>query len=741
MATAIPCPIVNPMRIQPASAAIAAALLLSTVALNAQIPMPFQNPDTPTETRITDLLSRMTLEEKIDCLGTRSGVPRLGVKGSPHIEGYHGVAQGGPSNWGQRNPTPTTQFPQAYGLGATWDPELIRKVAEEESIEARFLFQSPKYNRAGLVVRAPNADLARDPRWGRTEESYGEDAFHVGTLAAAFVRGLQGTDTRYLRTASLTKHFLANSQEDRRESSSSNFDERLWREYYAKPFEMAAAAGAPAMMASYNAVNGIPAHVHPHLREIVMKEWGLDGIICTDGGGLRLLVSDHKAFPDLPSAAAACIKAGINQFLDRQKAPVTEAVRRGLLTEADIDQALRGVFRVMIRLGLLDPAERVPYSGIGRGGPDEIEPWNRPETRALVRTVTQKSIVLLKNSAGLLPLDKTKLKAIAVVGPHANHVLLDWYSGTPPYAVSPRAGIEKAVGGDTTTSVKWVSNMGDAAIDVARSCDAVIVCIGNSPESEAGWVTVSSPSEGKEGIDRKAIVLQPDQEDFVRRVIAVNPRTVVVLIANFPYAMPWVAKSATTILQVTHASQELGNALADVIFGAVNPGGKLVQTWPKSLKQLPPMNDFDLRHGRTYMYFKGEPQYPFGYGLSYTTFALDNLRTSAETLKPGGSIDVTVDLHNRGAREGDEVVQLYVRFPASKVERPLKQLRGFQRVTARAGETKAVTLELRTADLAYWSPEKHAWTVEPGPVELLVGNSSSEKALILRKTITVRPTN
>ena len=226
VATATPSPIVNPMRIQPASIACA-ALFLSAVALNAQNPLPFQNPDAPMEARITDLLSRMTLGEKIDCLGTRPDVPRLGVKGSPHIEGYHGVAQGGPSNWGQRNPTPTTQFPQAYGLGATWDPELIRKVAEEESIEARFLFQSPKYNRAGLVVRAPNADLARDPRWGRTEESYGEDAFHVGTLAAAFVRGLQGTDARYLRTASLTKHFLANSREDLRESSSSNFDERL----------------------------------------------------------------------------------------------------------------------------------------------------------------------------------------------------------------------------------------------------------------------------------------------------------------------------------------------------------------------------------------------------------------------------------------------------------------------------------------------------------------------------------
>jgi beta-glucosidase len=741
MATVISWSIFNSMQIRPASIAGAAALFLTAVALHAQNPLPFQNPDAPLEARITDLLARMTLEEKIDCLGTRPDVPRLGVKGSPHIEGYHGVAQGGPSNWGQRNPTPTTQFPQAYGLGATWDPELVRQVAEEESMEARFLFQSPKYNRAGLVVRAPNADLARDPRWGRTEESFGEDAFHVGTLAAAFVRGLQGTDPRYLRTASLTKHFLANSQEDGRESSSSNFDERLWREYYAKSFEMAAAAGAPAMMAAYNAVNGTPAHVHPHLRAIVMQEWGLDGIICTDGGGLRLLVSDHKAFPDLPSAAAACIKAGINQFLDRQKAPVTEAVQRGLLTETEIDQALRGGFRVMIRLGLLDPPERVPYSGIGRGGPDEIEPWNRPETKALVRTVTQKSIVLLKNSAGLLPLDKTKLKTIAVVGPHANHVLLDWYSGTPPYSVSPRAGIEKAIGRDPTTSVKWVSNMGAAALDVARSCDVVIVCVGNSPESEASWATVSSPSEGKEGIDRQAIVLQPDQEDFVRRVIAANPRTVVVLIANFPYAMPWAANSATTILQVTHASQELGNALADVIFGVVNPGGKLAQTWPKSLKQLPPMNDFDLRHGRTYMYFKGKPQYPFGYGLSYTTFELDNLKTNAETLDSNGSISVTVDLHNRGSREGDEVVQLYVRFPVSKVERPLKQLRGFQRVTAKAGETKTVSLELRAADLAYWSPERHAWTVEPGPVELLVGNSSSDRALTLSKTITIRPRN
>lgn len=712
---------------------------LSTAPLFAAEPsFPFQNPNLPLEERITDLLGRMTLEEKIDCLDTRPDVPRLGVVTSSHIEGYHGVALGGPGGWGRPVPTPTTQFPQAYGLGATWDPELIRQVAAQEAHEARYLFQNPKYRRGGLVVRSPNADLARDPRWGRTEESYGEDPYLTGTLAAAFVHGLQGTDTHYLLTASLTKHFLANSNEDLRESSSSNFDERLWREYYAKPFEMAVSAGAPALMAAYNAVNGTPAHIHPMLRAIVMKEWGLNGIISTDGGGLRLLVSDHKAFPDLPSAAAACIKAGINQFLDRQKDPVTEAVQRGLLTESEIDQALRGVFRVMIHLGLLDPAERVPYAAIGKIA-EEPEPWTLPETKALVRTVTQKSIVLLKNSAGLLPLDKAKIKSIAVVGPRVNDVLLDWYSGTPPYAVSPRAGIENLLGRRSGIAVGWVSNMSDAAVELARQRDVAIVCLGNHPESEAGWATVTWPNEGKEGVDRKEIALQPDQENFIRRVMSANPRTIIVLLANFPYALPWAAENVSTLLQATHASQELGNALADVIFGVANPGGKLTQTWPKSLDQLPPMNDYDLRHGRTYMYFEGEPQYPFGYGLSYTTFELSNLRTDTGQLTASGKVVATVDLKNTGSREGDEVVQLYVRYPESKVGRPKKQLRAFQRVTVAPGQTKPVSLALSAADLAYWSAEQHAWVVEPGRVELLVGNSSADTALKLKTTVDVAP--
>jgi beta-glucosidase len=704
--------------------------------------LPFRSPDLPDEERIADLLSRMTLDEKVDAMAFRAAVPRLGVAGSPHIEGYHGVAQGGPSNWGQRNPTATTQFPQAYGLGATWDPELVRRVAAQEAHEARYLFQSAKYNRSGIVVRAPNADLARDPRWGRTEEVYGEDPFHVGVLATAFTRGLQGDDPRYWKTAALLKHFLANSNENGRTSSSSNFDERLWREYYAWPFERAVReGGSRALMAAYNAVGGTPAHVHPMLRQIVMGEWGLDGIVCTDGGGLRLLVTDHKAFPDLPAAAAACIKAGINHFLDRHKEAVTEALKRGLVTEPDLDAALRGVFRVSLRLGLLDPPERVPYSRIG--APDDPEPWAQAETRALVREVTRKSIVLLKNSSGLLPLDRKKVRSVAVVGPLANTVLLDWYSGTPPYAVSPRQGIERVANpqpfGPSPIGFTWVGDMSETALQVARGKDAVVVCVGNHPEGNAGWEVVTSPSEGKEAVDRREIVLQAEQEDFVRRLYAVNPNTVVVLISNFPYALPWAAENATTILHVTHASQELGTALGDVLFGDFNPGGKTTQTWPKSLDQLPPMMDYDIRHGRTYMYLVGEPQFPFGHGLSYTSFAFANLATSRLSISLGGELTVSVDVANTGARDGDEVVQVYGRFAGSKVERPRKKLVGFARVTVRPGETRRVEIPLRGRDLAYWDTARGTWGLERAKLELLVGNSSADTALTLRTTIDAGP--
>lgn len=707
----------------------------------AEFDFPFRNPDTPVEERITDLIGRMTLDEKIGNLSFIPGVPRLGVVGTNISEGYHGVAQGGPSNWGKRNPTRTTQFPQAYGLAATWDPALLRRVAANQATEVRWLFQSEKYKRSALVVMAPNADLARDPRWGRTEEVYGEDPFLAGTLAAAFARGLAGDDPKYLKATSLLKHFLANSNENGRFHSSSDFDERLWREYYAKTFEMAVRdGGARSMMAAYNAINGTPAHVHPMLRNIVMGEWGLDGIICTDGGGLSHLVNEHKVFPDIATATAACLKAGINLFLDRIDG-VKEALARGLITEADIDRAIRGRIRLFIRLGLLDPADRVPYAKIGREG--GVEPWDDPATKALVREVTRKSIVLLKNERQLLPLDPAKLKNVAVVGPFANTVLLDWYSGTPPYTIPPRDGIEAHASSGVPRvpnrfGVKWVADMSDTAVEAARKCDVAVVCLGNHPESNASWEIVTTPSDGKEGVDRSDIVLPPEQVAFIRKVREVNPNTVVVLIANFPYAMPWVVENVPAILQLTHASQEQGNALADVLFGDFNPGGKLVQTWPKSLADLPPMMDYDIRHGRTYMYAKAEPQYAFGYGLSYTTFALSNLK-APDTLARNSTLEVSVEVANTGTRAGDEVVQLYVRYPQSKVEHAPKALKGFQRLTVEPGKTGTAKITVRASDLAYWDTGTNAWKVEPGPVELLVGNSSRDTDLVLRKTITIQP--
>jgi len=297
--------------------------------------------------------------------------------------------------------------------------------------------------------------------------------------------------------------------------------------------------------------------------------------------------------------------------------------------------------------------------------------------------------VLLENRRGLLPLERSRLKSLAVLGPRCNEVLLDWYSGMPPYSIPPRDGIERVAG--EGIAVGWVGEMGEAAIEMARSREVAVVCIGNHPEGNASWGTVSSPGEGKEAVDRKSLALPAEQEAFVRSVCQVNPNTIVVLISSFPYALPWIIEHAGALLHVTHNSQELGMALGDVLFGDVNPGGKLAQTWPRSLEQLPPMLDYDLRKGRTYLYFEGEPQYAFGYGLSYTSFELSDLATDLDELRLQGEARVSLQLRNSGARAGDEVVQLYVRplDTAPAVPRAQRALAGFQRVTLAPGDRGA----------------------------------------------------
>ena len=689
---------------------------------------PFQNPNLPAEKRIDNILSLMTIQEKIDCLGVQTGVPRLGIPSYGGSEGIHGVVQRGNARFHLTRIT-TTQFPQPVGMGETWDPELVERAGGVEGYEARFISQTKKYHRHILMLWGPQADLARDPRWGRSEEVYGEDPFFNGTMVVAFIHGLQGHNPRYWQAASLMKHFLANSNEDHRTSSSSNFDERLFWEYYSVPFRMGfLESGGKGVMASYNAWNGVPMAVNPVLRKVVIDKWGAD-VVSSDGGAITDLVTQHKTFPTLEEAVVASFHAGINQYLNEYKPQMETAVKAGTVTEAQLDEALRRKFRVTLRLGLLDPPEMVPYSTIR----DSPLPWDMARDRDVSREMALESVVLLKDAHHFLPLDKTKVKSIAVIGPLANVVHWDWYGGIPPYAVTPLEGIKAEVGPDVTVNYAE-DNTNDAAVKAARASDVAVVVVGNDPtcgpDMAHAWLPDAStkpcpyPSEGREGRDRTSITLE--EEALVQQVYAANPKTVLILVSSFPYAINWSEAHVPAILHMAHSSQDEGTALAKVLFGDYDPGGHLVVTWPASLDQEPPMMDYNIRDGRTYMYFRGKPLYPFGYGLTYTKFRYKHMKLSAKDLAKDGEITVSVEVTNTGKRVGDAVVQLYVAYPKSSVQRPREELEGFQRVTIAPDESKVVRIQLKASQLAYWDVKANGWAVEPGPVKLMIGDSSAD---------------
>lgn len=682
----------------------------------------FNNPAINEEQRLDDLIARMTLDEKVDALGNNTQVPRLGIQASGSVEGLHGIVLGGPT-YGDRANTPTTGFPQAYGLGETWDTDLLHRVATYISTENRYLFQNAKYRKSGLIMWTPNVDLGRDPRWGRTEECYGEDAFLTSRLAVAFIKGIQGDHPKYWRNASLMKHFLSNSNEYGRTFSSSNYSDKLFREYYAYPFYKGVTeGGSQALMTAYNAYNGTPCIMHPVLRNIVMKEWGLNGTLLTDGGAFRLLLSDHKRFDnDRAAAAAACIKAGITKFLDEYKDAVYEALHRKLISVEDIEKAIRGNLRISLKLGLLDHTEDNPYAAIGVT--DTVAPWSKPETKALVREATLKSVVLLKNKDHLLPLDRHKIKKIAVIGQRATEVLQDWYAGKPFYTVNVLDAIREEAGNDI--EVRYVkTNRMDSARTVAAWADVAIVCVGNHPTCDAGWEQAPVISEGKEAVDRQS--LQLDQEDLLLQVAQTNPNTIGVLISSFPYAINRANQTVPALLHLTQCSQELGHAVSDVIFGHYNPAGRLTQTWVKNITDLPHMMDYDITHGRTYMYFKEKPLYPFGYGLSYTRFNYSGTTLNDRVIERGDTLRVCFNLKNSGDMDGDEVVQLYVSARKHTDKDPIKQLKAFQRISLRKGETKKVELTVPYTELQVWDEKQNRFILPDKEMTLEIGASSSD---------------
>ncbi len=686
-------------------------------------PYPFRNPGLPLEERVRDLLARLTLEEKLSLLPQdQAAVPRLGMRAfKTGTEVLHGVAWLGEA----------TVFPQAIGLGSTWNPDLLRRIGAAVGDEVRgYYYRDPE--KSSLNVWSPVVDLLRDPRAGRNEEGLSEDPFLTGRMSVAYSTGLRGDHPFYLKTAPTLKHFFAYNNEDDRETTDCSLDPRNLREYYWRAFRPAIEAGtALGVMTSYNMVNSRPNTLSPHLEDGVRTWNDQTLLIVGDACGPSLIVDRQKYYEDHAEGHAAAIRAGLDSFTEMKDTKtftaehIRQALRRGLIAPQDLDRAIGHILSIRIRLGEFDPDN--PYAGIT----DSV--ILAPEHKALAREAARQQLVLLKNEEATLPLDPAGVKRLAVIGRRADEVLVDHYSGTLPYTLTPLAAIREKLG--TRAEVSYaVDNKDGAAAGIARSADAVIVFVGNHPTCDAGWAQCSEPTEGKEAVDRKAIHLP--EEDLIREVYAANPRTIVVLISSFPYAIVWSKEHIPAILWSSHAGQELGAAVADALLGDAAPAGRLTQTWYKSLDGFPPITDYDIIRGhRTYLYFEGEPLFPFGHGLTYTTFRYENLELGADRIQADGSVSISADVTNTGSRESDEVVQLYVHARRSRVQRPIKELKGFERVHLAPGERRTVRFTLPTADLALWDVTRGKWTVESGVYDLMIGRSSAD--IRLRASITI----
>jgi beta-glucosidase len=684
----------------------------------------YLDPNQAVETRVTDLISRLTLEEKAILLNHRGpDIERFGIKSDKWNQCLHGV-------WWDR---PTTMFPVSIAMAATWDPELVHEVATTISDEARAIYngwhQDPNFpgEKKGLIYRAPVINISRNPYWGRINECYGEDPFLTGRIGVAFVKGLQGDDPKYLELVSTLKHYAVNNVEKDRQKLSATVSERMLYEYWLPHFRDCIVEGqAQSIMASYNAINGVPNNINkPLLTGILKEQWGFRGFVVSDLGGVNTMVKGHAGgkmtFED---AVAQSLIAGCDfsdkEFMDY----IPVAVRQGLLPESRLNDALFRVLRARFRLGEFDPPAMVPYSRIS---PSVI---CSPEHRRLALKTAHKSIVLLSNNDHFLPLDKSKLKSIAVIGPHANLFTAGGYSGRVKDPVTPLQGIRNraaqgteilfAQGAEISPPRRAPRTPFDKeeelrkAAEVAKTADVAIVYVGTTLNVEA------------EGRDRESLSLPGNQEELVEAVVAANPHTAIVLLNAGPLTIPWIREHAPAILEAWWAGEEGGNAIADVLFGDVNPGGKLPYTFYASESQVPPQDEYDISKGFTYMYLNGPPLFAFGHGLSYADFAYSNLQVSPKQVAPDGKVTVTVDVANTGQRAGDEVVQLYVRDVECSVKRPAKELRGFQRISLQPGRKKTVTLELPAQKLALYDVKTHGFLVEPGEFEIMVGSSSED---------------
>ncbi|GAB3659469.1 glycoside hydrolase family 3 C-terminal domain-containing protein [Glycomyces tarimensis] len=791
----------------------------------------FRDPALPRAERVADLLERLTLEEKVGLLHQyHRPVERLGVGPfKTGTEALHGLAWLGEA----------TVFPQVVALGATWNPELVEAVGAATADEV-IAYHHRDPAKAGRNVWAPTVNPLRDPRWGRNEEGYSEDAWMTGLMGAAYARGLKG-DGAVWKTAPTVKHFLAYGNEVDRCVTSSNMPPRVLREYEFAAHRPALASGdAVAVMLSYNLVNGRPAHVSP-LVNSELRTWTSDEVlVVSDAYAPNNLTGLQGYFEDLPTAYAHAIKAGLDSFTQDDEKPdavlghIRTALERGLLDESDIDTAVRRNLSVRFGLGEFDPED--PYAGIGE------EVVNSPEHRALAREAAAQSITLLKND-GILPLAAPK--KVAVIGPLADTQFEDWYSGTLPYAVTARAGLAERAEvlhsegvdrirlrhktgyvtaaddgasltiGDTTGAASqfdlfdwggWAYAARSAATGkfVAGRLDGTVTADSSGPSEwdvvetfrivevdggkvalqqvhkaeaaesgkwfaiEDGRITLSDSAakaaefdfefvvkarqtaaelareadvviavlgdhplvNGRETEDREDLRLPDAQEWLLRSLYEANPNTILVMSSSYPFAPVWAAKHLPGVVWSGHGGQEWGHALAAVLYGDRDAEGRLPQTWYTDAAELPAMLDYDIvASDATYMYYLGQPLYPFGHGLSYAEFAYAKLTVDREVADADDELTVTVEVTNTAERDGVEVVQLYSHQCGSRVKQPLRQLRGFEKLRLAAGETRTVAFTVPVADLAHWDNVTGRMIVEKSRQRLMIGRSASDIVL------------
>lgn len=685
----------------------------------------FNNPKEPIEKRVLDLISHLTLEEKAILLNHRGPmIERFKIRSDGWNQSLHGV-------WWDR---PTTMFPVSIAMAATWDTKLIYKVATAISDEARGIYngwhQDSNFTgeKKGLIYRAPVINVSRNPYWGRINECYGEDPFLTGRIGVAYVKGLQGDDPKYLKLVSTLKHFAVNNVERNRQALSATVSERMLHEFWLPHFkDCIVEGGAQSIMASYNAINGVPNNINKMLlTDILKNQWGFKGFVVSDLGGVNSMVTGHeKGQMTFEDAVAQSLNAGCDfsdkEFMDY----IPAAVKKGLLSEERLNDALYRVLINRFRLGEFDPPSMVAYSKIS---PDVI---GSAEHRQLALKTAQKSIVLLTNKNKILPLDKNKIKTIAVIGPHADLFTAGGYSGRVTNPVTPLQGIKNRMSPGTkilyvkgseiiarkdTTETLAANTKEDLqkAADAAKNADVAILFVGTTLAVEA------------EGRDRTSLGLPGKQEELIKTVMAANPRTIVVELNAGPLIIPEIKEKAPAIIEAWWAGEEGGNAIADVIFGNVNPGGKLPLTVYASAEQVPSVDEYDVTKGFTYMYINGKPLFPFGHGLSYTNFNYTNFKIASKKINTCGQITVNVTVENTGNRKGDEVVQLYVHDVVSSVKRPVKELRGFQRISLNPGEKQNLIFTVPAEKLAFYDEKIHAFIVEPGMFDIMIGSSSED---------------